>query len=63
MKVAYAAYTKGAAALLLAVQAFAKGQRVDDALRAEWELSQPGLLARGRRRGQRRGTEGVALGR
>jgi len=46
LKVAYAAYTKGAAALLLTVQAFAKSALVDDALRAEWELSQPGLLAR-----------------
>ncbi|HEY8092638.1 MAG TPA: DUF1932 domain-containing protein, partial [Acidimicrobiales bacterium] len=46
LKVAYAAYTKGTAALLLTVQAFAKGAGIDEALRSEWALSQPELLAR-----------------
>jgi 3-hydroxyisobutyrate dehydrogenase-like beta-hydroxyacid dehydrogenase len=43
LKMAYAAWTKGSSALLLAVRALAIREGVDEALRAEWERSQPGL--------------------
>jgi 3-hydroxyisobutyrate dehydrogenase-like beta-hydroxyacid dehydrogenase len=46
LKVAYAAWTKGSSALLIAVRALAIQEGVDGALRAEWERSQPGLAAR-----------------
>ena len=46
VKMAYAAWTKGSAALLLAVRALADAQGVSDVLLAEWELSQPGLQRR-----------------
>jgi 3-hydroxyisobutyrate dehydrogenase-like beta-hydroxyacid dehydrogenase len=46
VKMAYAAWTKGTIALLLSVRALAREQGVEDALLAEWELSQPGLDAR-----------------
>jgi len=46
LKMAYAAWTKGSSALLLAVRALAIREGVDPALRAEWERSQPGLGAR-----------------
>jgi len=40
---AYAAWTKGTAALLLAIRALARVEGVEDALLAEWERSQPDL--------------------
>jgi 3-hydroxyisobutyrate dehydrogenase-like beta-hydroxyacid dehydrogenase len=43
IKMAYAAWTKGSAALLLAARALARSEGVEDALVAEWALSQPGL--------------------
>jgi len=46
MKVAYAAWNKGSQALLLAVRAQAAADGVEAALLAEWERSQPGLVAR-----------------
>jgi len=46
LKVAYAAWTKGSAALLLAVRALAAAEGVEAALLAEWALSQPDLPAR-----------------
>lgn len=46
LKVAYAAYTKGTAALLLAIRALAVKEGVDEALAREWERSQPDLPAR-----------------
>jgi hypothetical protein len=48
VKMAYAAWTKGTAALLLAARALAEanGPGVRDALLGEWELSQPALAAR-----------------
>jgi hypothetical protein len=46
LKMAYAAWTKGSAALLLTARALAEAEGVADALRVEWEMSQPGLLAR-----------------
>jgi 3-hydroxyisobutyrate dehydrogenase-like beta-hydroxyacid dehydrogenase len=46
LKVAYAAWTKGSAALLLAVRAFARSEGVDVTLTDEWARSQPRLAAR-----------------
>jgi 3-hydroxyisobutyrate dehydrogenase-like beta-hydroxyacid dehydrogenase len=46
VKATYAAWTKGTAALLLAVIETARAHGVEDALRAEWERSQPGLADR-----------------
>ena len=46
LKMAYAAWTKGSSALLIAVRALAIREGVDGALHAEWERSQPGLGAR-----------------
>jgi len=43
LKMAYAAWTKGSAALLLAVRALARTEGVADTLLAEWGLSQPAL--------------------
>lgn len=43
LKMAYAAWTKGTSALLLAVAALARASGVDGPLAREWELSQPGL--------------------
>ncbi|MFI5068315.1 MAG: DUF1932 domain-containing protein, partial [Streptosporangiales bacterium] len=43
VKMAYAGWTKGSAALLLAVRALARAEGVEEALLAEWALSQPGL--------------------
>jgi hypothetical protein len=40
---AYAAWTKGSAALLLTVRALARAEGVEDVLLAEWAGSQPGL--------------------
>jgi 3-hydroxyisobutyrate dehydrogenase-like beta-hydroxyacid dehydrogenase len=46
VKMAYAGWTKGSAALLLAVRALAEAEGVGTALAAEWALSQPGIEAR-----------------
>lgn len=46
LKMAYAAWTKGTAALLLAAFALARSNSVDDALIGEWSRSQPGLEPR-----------------
>jgi 3-hydroxyisobutyrate dehydrogenase-like beta-hydroxyacid dehydrogenase len=46
VKMAYAAWTKGTAALLLAIRAMARAEGVEDTLLAEWALSQPSLPAR-----------------
>lgn len=46
LKLAYAAWTKGTAALLLAVRAAARAEGVEAALLEEWVTSQPGLEAR-----------------
>ncbi len=43
LKMAYAAWTKGSAALLLAALGSAHANGVEDALREEWSRSQPGL--------------------
>lgn len=46
VKMAYAAWTKGTSALLIAVRALARSEGVEDALLAEWARSQPALLKR-----------------
>jgi 3-hydroxyisobutyrate dehydrogenase-like beta-hydroxyacid dehydrogenase len=46
VKVAYAAWTKGSSALLLAARALARAEGVERTLLAEWALSQPALAAR-----------------
>ena len=45
-KMTYAAWTKVSAALLLSAHEAAERLDVDDVLRAEWEVSQPGLADR-----------------
>jgi 3-hydroxyisobutyrate dehydrogenase-like beta-hydroxyacid dehydrogenase len=49
LKMAYAAWTKGTAALLLAIQDFAAAHGVEEPLRAEWERTQPDLPGRAER--------------
>jgi 3-hydroxyisobutyrate dehydrogenase-like beta-hydroxyacid dehydrogenase len=48
VKMAYAAWTKGTAALLLTARALARAEGVEDALLAEWAMSQPSLAERSR---------------
>ena len=43
LKACYAAWTKGATALLAAVRALAQAEGVESALLAEWQRSQPGV--------------------
>ena len=43
VKMAYASWTKGSAALLLAARALARAEGVEDTLLAEWAISQRGL--------------------
>ena len=49
LKMAYAAWTKGSAALLLTARALARADGVEEALLAEWATSQPDLAARSAR--------------
>jgi hypothetical protein len=46
VKMAYAAWTKGTAAMLLAIRELASYEGVESALLAEWDLSQPELRDR-----------------
>ena len=46
LKMAYASWTKGSAALLLAARSLAKAEGVEEALLAEWQLSLPELVDR-----------------
>jgi 3-hydroxyisobutyrate dehydrogenase-like beta-hydroxyacid dehydrogenase len=46
VKMAYAGWTKGTAALILAVRGLASAEGVEDVLLAEWALSQPDLATR-----------------
>jgi 3-hydroxyisobutyrate dehydrogenase-like beta-hydroxyacid dehydrogenase len=46
VKMAYASWTKGSAALLLAARTLARAEGVEEALLAEWGISQPGLAER-----------------
>ena len=52
LKMCYAAWTKGTAALLLAVLSVATVEDVDADLIAEWDISQPDLLKRANRAAQ-----------
>jgi 3-hydroxyisobutyrate dehydrogenase-like beta-hydroxyacid dehydrogenase len=49
LKMAYAAWTKGTAAMLLAIRELARAEGVEDELLAEWDLSQPELRERNER--------------
>lgn len=49
LKASFAGWTKGSAALLVALRAFARQEGVDDALVAEWQRSLPDVLARSER--------------
>ena len=63
LKMGYAAWTKGTAAMLLAIRATAREHGVEDALLAEWERSQPdvpGRLAAARDSAERKGWRWVA---
>jgi 3-hydroxyisobutyrate dehydrogenase-like beta-hydroxyacid dehydrogenase len=46
VKMAYASWTKGSAALLLATRALARAEGVESVLLEEWDISQPGLEKR-----------------
>jgi 3-hydroxyisobutyrate dehydrogenase-like beta-hydroxyacid dehydrogenase len=46
LKMAYAAYTKGSSALLIAIRALASAEGIEVPLMEEWGISQPGLEAR-----------------
>ena len=63
VKMAYASWTKGSAALLLAARALARAEGVESVLLEEWALSQPGLEKRWDARGRGGGGQGLALGR
>ena len=49
LKMAYASWTKGSAALLLTARALARASGVEEALLTEWGISQPGLAERSAR--------------
>jgi len=46
LKMAYASWTKGSSALLLAARAVARADGVEEALLTEWDMSQPALAQR-----------------
>lgn len=48
VKMAYAAWTKGTGALLLAIRALARAEGVEDVLLSEWASTQPTLAGRSR---------------
>jgi 3-hydroxyisobutyrate dehydrogenase-like beta-hydroxyacid dehydrogenase len=58
VKMAYAAWTKGTAALLLAVRAMARAEGVEADLLGEWALSQPRREARSARAAGSAGSKG-----
>ena len=58
LKMAYAAWTKGTSALLLAVRAAARTYRVEEALLDEWAIPLPELPKRSLRAAQSAGTKG-----
>jgi 3-hydroxyisobutyrate dehydrogenase-like beta-hydroxyacid dehydrogenase len=57
-KMAYAAWTKGTAALLLAVRALARGEDVEPTLVEEWRRSIPELPEQSQRAARSAGTKG-----
>ena len=58
LKMAYAAWTKGSAALLLLARALARAEGVEDALLEEWRASGPQLEERSRQAAQSATTKG-----
>ncbi|MGH3201684.1 MAG: DUF1932 domain-containing protein [Streptosporangiaceae bacterium] len=58
VKMAYASWTKGSAALLLAARALARAEGVEDTLLAEWGISEPGLAGRSERAAGSAGAKG-----
>jgi len=58
VKMAYAAWTKGSAALLLAARALAQAEGVEETLLSEWAFSQPHLA----RQSQRSAASGASKG-
>jgi 3-hydroxyisobutyrate dehydrogenase-like beta-hydroxyacid dehydrogenase len=58
VKMAYAAWTKGSAALLLAARALARVEGVEQALLAEWRASQPRLEGQSAEAGRAAATKG-----
>jgi 3-hydroxyisobutyrate dehydrogenase-like beta-hydroxyacid dehydrogenase len=58
VKMAYAAWTKGTAALLLTARALARAEGVEEALLAEWALSQPKLADQSQRAAESGVTKG-----
>ena len=58
LKMSYAAWTKGTAALLVAIRATAQAHGVDDHLLAEWAISQPRLAERYERAVEATGEKG-----
>ncbi len=58
VKMAYASWTKGSAAMLLAARAMARAQGVEDVLLAEWGLSQGELERRSARAARSAATKG-----
>ncbi|MGD0553477.1 MAG: DUF1932 domain-containing protein [Streptosporangiaceae bacterium] len=58
LKLSYASWTKGSAALLLAARELARAEGVDEDLLAEWRTSQPALLAQWERADVSRRTKG-----
>jgi 3-hydroxyisobutyrate dehydrogenase-like beta-hydroxyacid dehydrogenase len=46
LKMAYAAWTKGTAAMLIAIRALARAENVEEVLLEEWRLSLPDLIER-----------------
>ena len=58
VKMAYASWTKGSAALLLAARALARAEGVEETLLAEWGISQPGLDERSARAAGSAATKG-----
>jgi 3-hydroxyisobutyrate dehydrogenase-like beta-hydroxyacid dehydrogenase len=49
LKIAYGGWNKASQALLMAIRAYALAEGVDEALLAEWALSQPDVVARSQR--------------
>ena len=62
LKMVYAAWTKGTAAMLLAIEAVATDLGVANELHAEWADSEPDLPGAARTRPVGRRREGLALG-
>ncbi len=58
VKVAYAAWTKGTAALLLAIRAFARTEGIEHALLHEWERSLPHLAGQSEQAARSAATKG-----